>query len=101
MGCCCLPPERVKITVNSKKETNGRVRMNQESKWAKGQSQNGPTVKMGQRSKWAKSQNGTRGKMSYCCLPPERVKLTLNSKKETSGRVKMGQESRWAAVVYP
>ena len=37
--------------------------------------------------------------MGYCCLPPERVKLTVNSKKETNGRIKMGQESRWAAVV--
>ena len=24
MGCCCLPPERVTLTVNSKKETNGK-----------------------------------------------------------------------------
>ena len=37
--------------------------------------------------------------MGYCCLPPERVELTVNSKKETNGRVKMGQESIWAAVV--
>ena len=37
--------------------------------------------------------------MGYCCLPPERVELTVNSKKETNGRVKIGQESRWAAVV--
>ena len=29
--------------------------------------------------------------MGYCCLPPERVELTVNSKKETNGRVKMGQ----------
>ena len=76
MGNCCLPPERVKLTVNSKKETNGRVN-------------------------WAKGQNGPRVKMGNCCLPPERVKLTVNSKKETNGRVKMGQESRWATVVCP
>ena len=38
--------------------------------------------------------------MGHCCLPPERVKLTVSSKKETNGRVKMGQESRWATVVY-
>ena len=80
MSFCCLPPERVKLTVNSKKETNGRVKMGQESKWA-----------------W--SQNGPRVKMGYCCLPPERVELTVNSRKETNGRVRMGQESRWAAVV--
>ena len=45
MGCCCLPPDRVKLTVNSKKNTNGRVK-------------NGPRVKMG-----------------CHCLPPERVKV--------------------------
>ena len=75
MGCCCSPPESVKPSVNSKKETNGRV------KWAKGQ--NGPRVKV------AKCENGPR------------VKLTANSKKETNVRVKMGQESRWVAVVHP
>ena len=100
MGCCCSPPESVKPSVNSKKETNGRV------KWAKGQNglrakvakcENGPRVKMGQGSKWAKVQNGPRVKMGqefkmgYCCLSPERVELTLNIKKETNGRVKMGQ----------
>ena len=37
--------------------------------------------------------------MGYCCLPPEIVELTMNSKKETNGRVKMGRESRWAAVL--
>ena len=37
--------------------------------------------------------------MDYFCLPPERVELTVSSKKETNGRVKIGQESRWAAVV--
>ena len=57
---------------------------------------------MGRGSRWAllftpwKSQNG-----DYCCLPPDRVKLTVNSKKETNSRVKMGQESRWASVTYP
>ena len=39
--------------------------------------------------------------MGCCRLPPEKAELTVNSKKETNGRVKMGQESRWAAVVYP
>ena len=51
-------------------------------------------------SKWAKSQNGPRVKMGYYCLPPESVKLTMNSKKETNDRVKMGQESRWARSQY-
>ena len=39
--------------------------------------------------------------MGWCHLPPERVKLTVNTKKETNGRVKMGQGSRWASVIYP
>ena len=34
MGCCCFPPERVELTVNSKKETNSRVRMGQGPRWA-------------------------------------------------------------------
>ena len=50
---------------------------------------------------WAKGQYGPRVKMSCCCLPHERVKLTVNSKKETNGRFKIGQESKWASVVYP
>ena len=76
-GCCCLPPDRVKLIVKSKKETNIRVKMSKESKWAK-------------------SQNGPRVKMDFCCLPPDRVKLAVNSKKETNSRVKMGKESKWA-----
>ena len=79
----------------------------------KQQGQNGQRVKMGQGSrwasvlypltesnwqwtarkkqtvglKWAKSQNGPRAKISFCYLPPEKVK--------------MGQRSLWAAVVCP
>ena len=34
MEYCCLTSERVEVTVNSKKETNGIVRMGQESIWA-------------------------------------------------------------------
>ena len=45
-------------------------------------------------SKWAKSQD-------FCYLPPEKVKLTVSSKKETNSRVKMGQGSRWDSVIYP
>ena len=37
MGLCYLAADRVKLTVNSKKETNSRVKMGKESKWAKGQ----------------------------------------------------------------
>ena len=51
-----------------------------------------------ERNTW-QSQNGPSFKMGYCCLPPERVELTVNCKEGTNGRVKMGQESRWAAVV--
>ena len=53
-----------------------------------------------ERNKW-QCQNGPRAKLGYCCLPPERVERTVNSKKETNGRIRMGQESKWAAVVYP
>ena len=41
-------------------------------------------------SKWTKSQNGSRVKMGYCCLPPERVELTGTArKKQMTG-------SKWA-----
>ena len=86
MGCCCLPPERVELTANGKKGTKSqddlllftslRSRTNSE-----------------QKKKW-QGQNGQRGKMGCCCLPPERVKLTANSKKETSFRVKIDEVSK-------
>ena len=38
--------------------------------------------------------------MDLCYLAPDRVKLTVNSKKETNSRVKMGKGSRWASVIY-
>ena len=63
MGCCCLSPERVELTVNSRKKQMAG------SKWAK--SQNG-----------SRFQNGPRVKMVCCCLPPERVELTVNNKKK-------------------
>ena len=130
MGCCCLPPDRVKLTVNNKKETNGRVqngptvkmgfcylppervKMGQDglllfTPWQnqtnseqqernKQHFQNGPRVKMGFRYLPPE-----KVKMECCCLPPDWVKLTVNSKKETNSRVKMGQGSRWASVFYP
>ena len=82
MGCCCLPPERVKLTVNSKKETNGRVKVGQESKWAKDQHglllftplKSRTNSEQQERSKW-QSQSGPR--------------------------VIMDQGSTWAAIVYP
>ena len=66
MGCCCLPLYRVNLAVNSKKETKGKVKMDE-------------GVKMG-----------------LCYLAPDTVKLTVDSKKETNIRVKMGKESNWA-----
>ena len=80
MGCCCLPPDRVKLAVNSKKETNSRVKMGKGSRWAS-------VIYPLKESKWG-----------CCCLPPDRVKLIVNSKKETNSRVKMGKESKWARV---
>ena len=114
MDFCSLPPDRVKLAVNSKKETNSRVKMGKESKLAKSQD------RLLLFTFW-KSQNGTKVIMSCCCLPPDRVKLivnsrikmgccclppdwvklTVNSKKETNSRVKTGQQSRWASVIYP
>ena len=32
---------------------------------------------------------------------PERVELTVNTKKEANGRLKIGQETKWATVVCP
>ena len=75
----------------AKGQNGPRVEMGQGSKWAKGR--NGPRVKMGQESKWANSQSKPRVHMGCCCLPPERVKLSLTSKKETNGGVKLDQES--------
>ena len=131
IGCCCLPPKRVELTVNSKKETNGRIKMGQRSNglllftpWKsrtnseQQEKTNGPRFKMGQESKWAKGQDGLlvfipwksrtikqwtarkkqmagskwdKGQMGCCCLPPERVELTVKSKKK-----QMGQGLKWA-----
>ena len=52
---------------------------------------------MGKGSRWASAIYPLKeSKWSCCCLPPDRVKLTVNSKKETNSRVKMGKESKWA-----
>ena len=97
MGFCCLLPDRVKLAVNSKKETNSRVKMGKESKWAKGQDWLLflSRVKMSKESKWAKGQDG------LLLFTPDKVKLAVNSKKETNSRVKMGKGSRLASVIYP
>ena len=147
MSCCCLPPDRVKLIVNS------RVKMDccclppdcqinsEQQERNKQQVQNGPTVKMGfcylppgrviiglllftpwqsqtnseqqgqnglllftpwlsqtnskqQKRNKQQGQNGQTVKMGFCYLPPDRVKLAVNSKKETNSRVKVGKESR-------
>ena len=104
-----LPPDRVKLTVNSKKETNSMAKLGKESKWSKSQvglllftswkGQNGAKVIM---SCWflppdrVKLIVNSRVKMGCFCLPPDWVKLTVNSKRETKSRVKMGKESKWA-----
>ena len=78
--------------VNSKEETKGGIKMGQ------------------LRSKWdcvICYSPTERVKMGFCCLSSGRVKLLINSKKETKSKVKMGlsyyplKESKWAAVVYP
>ena len=81
MGCCCLPLDRVKLAVNSKKETNSRVKMDKGSRWVS-------VIYQLKKSKWGCG-----------CLSPDRVKLIVNSKKETNSRVKMGKGSRWASVI--
>ena len=83
MGCCCLSPDKVKLAVNSKKQTNSRVKISKRSRWAF-------VIYPLKRSKWG-----------CCCLPPDRVKLIVKSKKETNNRVKMGLESRSASIIYP
>ena len=88
MGFCSLPPDRVKLAVNSKKkQTTG--------------------------SKWAKSQNGPRVKMGFCSLPRDRVKLAVNSKKKQTAGSKWAKgqaglllftplnKSKCTAAVYP
>ena len=117
MDCCCLPPDRVKLAVNSKKETNSRVKMGKGSRWASviyplKDSKWGCCClppdrvklivnnkkKQTAGSKWAKSQNGSRVKMGFCSLPPDRVKPAVNSKKSKQ----QGQNGpRWASVIYP
>ena len=86
MGLCYLAPDRVKLTVNSKKETGSRVKMGKESKWAKGQ--DGLLLFTTERVK-----------MGCCCVPLDRVNLAVNSKKETKGRIKMDQGSRWVCAI--
>ena len=59
-------------------------------------------VKLAVNSKKETKSRVKMGKESRLLLfTPERVKLTVNSKKETNSRVKMGQGSKWASVIYP
>ena len=66
MGSCCLPFDRVKLTLNTKKEINSKVKIAQEAKWAKNQDE-------------------------LISFIPKRVKLTVNSKKEMNSRVKLAK----------
>ena len=68
-----LPPERVQLTVKSKKEKMAG-------------------------SKWAKGQDGLLLFTPPPSPPLERVALTENSKKETNGRVKMGKSQNGLRV---
>ena len=63
--------------------------MGQGSKWAKGQDGillfTPPPPKKKEKSRTISEQQerkSGRVKMGHCCLPPERVKLTVNSKKK-------------------
>ena len=88
MGYCCLLPKRGELTVNSKTETNDRVRMGKESRW--GTSQDGLLLFTPLKESNYKKETNGGVKMGYCCLRPERVKLTVNSRREINDRVKMG-----------
>ena len=78
MGFCSLPPDIVKLAVNSKKKQTAG------SKWAKGQD--------GLLFSLPPEKTNSRVKMCCCCLPPDRAKLT-DSKKETK---KQRVGSNWA-----
>ena len=95
MGLCYLAPDRVKLTVNSKKETTAG------SKWPK--SQNEPRVKMGfcylppervEIGCCCLSPDRVKLRGGLCYLPLDRVNLAVNSKKETNSRVKVGKEPK-------
>ena len=47
-----------------------------------------------------KESNRGKGHYGLLLFTPDRVKLAVNSKKETNSRVKMGKRSRWASVIY-
>ena len=108
MGCWCLHPERVKMGQGSRWASV--IYSLKKSKWglllftpwqSQTNSEQQARKKQTAGSKWAKSQNGAKVIMGCCCLPPDRVKQAVNSKKETNSRVKMGKASRWASVIYP
>ena len=84
MGFCYLPNEKSQngllLFTPSQNETNS-----EQQERNKQQGQNGQRVKMGQGSRWAS-----------VLYPLDRVKLAVNSNKETNSMVKMGKESKWA-----
>ena len=102
MGCCCLPPERGKITVNSKNETDARVKMGQGSRWTTAVYPPSPPKRVkltvnSRRNKW-QGQDGSRVKIGCTCLPPERVTSEKQERNKWQGqngsRVKMGQKTK-------
>ena len=56
---------------------------------------------MGQGSRWDSVIYPLKESKSAAIVSPDRVKLTVKSKKETSSRVTMGQVSKWDSVIYP
>ena len=95
MGFCYLSPERVKMGLLLFTSWKSQTSSEQQER-NKQQGQNGLLLF----TPW-KSQNGAKVIMGCCCLPPDRLKLAVNRKKETNSRVKMGKGSRWASVIYP
>ena len=77
-GLLLFTPLQSETSSEQQEETNSRVKMGKGSRWAS-------VIYPLKMSKWG-----------CCCLPPDRVKLIVNSKKETNSRVKMGKESKWA-----
>ena len=43
---------------------------------------------------------GPRVKVGFCSLPPDRVKLAVNSKKQQTAGSKWAKGQDWASVIY-
>ena len=118
-GFCCLPPDRVKLSVNSKNETNSRLKMSKVSRlllftpwksqtnseqqeriswWAAvvypWQSQTSVIYPL-KESKWDK------GHCGLLLFTPWQSETSSEQQEKQSSMVKMGKGSRWASVIYP